>query len=148
MNFDNQGIVSGTLLGHSILLRLTIRCTIINHSPSKILKLYENNCLRGSWSLDFVGKVYKMFELDGHTFYRRWIFLIKEDDNNYSISTTIFGYNPKTSTLQENYSSISLINLWLYHLITFEAVQFLLPFCAVIIFTNFFFKNILSSLLC
>ena len=34
-----------------------------------------------------------MFGPDGHTFDRRWIFLYKEGDYNYSISMTIFGYN-------------------------------------------------------
>ena len=43
--------------------------------------------------MDFVGKGYKIFGLDGNTFDRRWIFLYREGDNNYSISMTIFGYN-------------------------------------------------------
>ena len=67
----------------------------IHHSPSKILKLYKNKCLRGSRSLDFGGKGYKIFGPDGHTFDRRWIFLYREGDNNYSISMTIFGYNQR-----------------------------------------------------
>ena len=33
-------------------------------------------------------------------------------------------------------------------IITFEALKFLLSFCAVIVFANLFFKNILSFLLC
>ena len=45
--------------------------------------------------MDFGGKGYKIFGLNGHTFDRRWIFLYREGDNNYSISMTIFGYNPK-----------------------------------------------------
>ena len=49
--------------------------------------------MRGSRSLDFGGKGCKVFGPDGHTFDRRWIFLYREGDNNYSISMTIFGYN-------------------------------------------------------
>ena len=37
--------------------------------------------------MDFGGKDYKTFGLDGHTFDRRCIFLFKEGDNNYSISS-------------------------------------------------------------
>ena len=40
---------------------------------------------------------YKIFGLDTHTFERRWIFLYREGDNNYSISMTVFVYNPKLS---------------------------------------------------
>ena len=47
-------------------------------------------------SLDFGGKGYTIFELDGHTFDRR--FLFQEGDNSYSISTGNFGYNPKLSS--------------------------------------------------
>ena len=70
----------------------------IHHSPSKILKFYKK-CLTGSWSLDFGVKGYKMTRLDGHTFGRRWIFLYTEDDNNYSISMTIFSYDPNIKLL-------------------------------------------------
>ena len=48
-------------------------------------------------SLDFGVKGYKIFGLDGHAFDKRWIFLCREGDNNYSISMTIFRYNPKLS---------------------------------------------------
>ena len=51
--------------------------------------------MRGSRSLDFGGKGCKVFGPDGHTFDRRWIFLYREGDNNYSISMAIFCYNPK-----------------------------------------------------
>ena len=50
--------------------------------PSEILKLYKNKWLRGSRSLDFCGKGYKIFGPDGHTFDRRWRFLYREGDNN------------------------------------------------------------------
>ena len=48
----------------------------IHHSPSKILKLYKNKCLRESRSLDFGGKGFKIFGPDGHTFNSRCIFYI------------------------------------------------------------------------
>ena len=67
------------------------------HSPSKILKLYKNKCLTESLSLDFGGKGYKTFGIDGHTFDRRWMFLYRECGNNYTISMTIFGYNSNLS---------------------------------------------------
>ena len=47
------------------------------------------------WTL--AGKAAKFFGLDVNTFDRRWIFLFREIDNNYSISTTIFSYNPEIS---------------------------------------------------
>ena len=47
--------------------------------------------------MEFGGKGYKIFGLDEYTFDRRWIFLYKEGDNNYSFSMTIFGYNPNLS---------------------------------------------------
>ena len=80
-------------MGQSVLLRLTMGYT---NPTQKILKLYKK-CLRGSWSLDFGVKGYKIFGLDGHTFNRRWIFLYMDGDNNYSISRTIFGYIRKLS---------------------------------------------------
>ena len=46
---------------------------------------------------DFGGQGCKIFGLDAHTFDRRWIFLFREADSNYNISTTILGYNPKLS---------------------------------------------------
>ena len=45
----------------------------------------------------FGGKGYKMFGLDGNNSDSRWIFFIEGGDNNYSISTTVFGFNPKLS---------------------------------------------------
>ena len=53
--------------------------------------------MRGSRSLDFGGKGCKVFGPDGHTFDRRWIFLYREGDNNYSISMVVYGYNLKLS---------------------------------------------------
>ena len=50
--------------------------------------------------MDFGGKDYKSFGLDGHTFDRRCIFLFKEGDNNYSIPVIIaplLGYTSKVS---------------------------------------------------
>ena len=51
--------------------------------PKKILKLYKNKCLTGSWSLDFSAKGYKTFGWNHRTFDTRWISLYREDDNNY-----------------------------------------------------------------
>ena len=83
MNFDNQGIVSETFLWRTWVLLLVdsaiyftetyykMHCITMGYTnPSKILKLYKNKCLRGSWSLDFVSKTYKKFGLDGRTFER------------------------------------------------------------------------------
>ena len=69
----------------------------MHHSSSKILKLYKNKCLTESWSLDIGGKGYKLFELNGHIFVEDGFFLYREGGNNYSISMTIYGYNPKLS---------------------------------------------------
>ena len=77
------------------LLKVTLHNYGIHHSPLKILKSYRNKYLEGLRSLDFSGKGYKMFWPGGHTFHRRWIFLYSESDNIYSISMTVFGYNPK-----------------------------------------------------
>ena len=54
--------------------------------------------------------------------------------NQYVIEKTIHLF------LSQNYVFIIIT-------ITFEALKFLLPFSAVIVFTNLFYKNILSSLL-
>ena len=104
MNFDNQGIVSGTFLRHRRVLPLVDGAIYfaeayygIHHFPSKILKLYKNKCSTDHEVLHFSVKGYKMFELVGHTFERRWIVLYSKGDNNYSISMTIFGYNLKLS---------------------------------------------------
>ena len=106
MNLDNQGIVSGTSLGQRWVLLLEDRAIYFTQTfykwhgitmgytpPSKILKLYKNKCLGGSRSLGSGREGYKILGPDGHTSDRRWIFLYKEGDNNYSISMTIFGYN-------------------------------------------------------
>ena len=71
----------------------------IHHSPSKILKLYKNKSLGEPWKADFRiwHKRLKIFGLHDHAFDKKRIFLFMEGDNNYSISTTIFGYNPKLS---------------------------------------------------
>ena len=83
MNFDNQGIVWGIFLRQRWVLLLvdgaiyftetyykihciTMGCTI--PLPSKISKSYKNKYLTGSWSLNFGGKGYKIYGLDGHTF--------------------------------------------------------------------------------
>ena len=43
--------------------------------------------------LDFGGKDYKIFGLDGRYGY----FYIRKGDDNYSVSMAIFDYNPKLS---------------------------------------------------
>ena len=107
MNFDNQGIVSGTFLRQRWVLLLVDgaiyfteafykwHCISMGYTtpPQK----YWNYTKINAWEdeVDFVGKGYKIFGLDGNTFDRRWIFLYREGDNNYSISMTIFSYNPK-----------------------------------------------------
>ena len=55
--------------------------------------------------------------------------------NQYVTEKTIYLF------LSQNYVFIIIT-------ITFEALKFLLSFCAVIVFANLFHKNILSSLLC
>ena len=50
--------------------------------------------MTGPWSLDFDGKDYKIFGLDGRAF---GYFYIRNGDNNYSISMTIYDYHPKLS---------------------------------------------------
>ena len=92
-------------MGQSILLRLSIRCTVWlwnSTFPLKNIEIIKNKCLRGSRSLNFGGKGYKIFGLDGHTFDRRWVFLYREGDNNYSISMTIYVYNPQVIVITLN----------------------------------------------
>ena len=84
MNFDNQGIVSGTFLRQRWVLLLEdgaiyftetfykMHCITLGYTtpPQKYWNYTKNKCLRGSWSLDFGEKGYKIFGLDGHTFDR------------------------------------------------------------------------------
>ena len=44
----------------------------------KNIEIIQNICLRGSRCLDFGGKGYKIFGLDGRTFDRRWISLYRD----------------------------------------------------------------------
>ena len=55
--------------------------------------------------------------------------------NQYVTEKTIYIF------LSQNYVFIIIT-------VTFEVLKFLLSFCAVIVFANLFYKNILSSLLC
>ena len=54
----------------------------------------------------------------------------------------------KTSTLQKKLFIYFFHKILIIITITFEALKFLLSFCAVIVFADLFYKNILSSLLC
>ena len=47
--------------------------------------------------MDFGGKDYKVFGLDGCILIEDGYFYIRKGDNKYIISMTIFGYNPKLS---------------------------------------------------
>ena len=90
MNFDNQGIVSGTYLRQWWVLLLVDGAIClteiyykmhfydygIHHSPSRILELYKDKCLRGSWSLDFGEKGCKIFGLEGILLIRDGYFYI------------------------------------------------------------------------
>ena len=46
------------------------------------------------------------------------------------------------------YLFLSQNYVFIFITITFEALKFLLSFCAVTVFANLFYKNILSSLIC
>ena len=48
-------------------------------------------------TFEFGVKGWKIFGLHDHAFDKKRIFLFMKGDNNYSISTAIFGYNPKLS---------------------------------------------------
>ena len=111
MNLDNQGVVSGTFLRQWWVLLFVDGAIYFTESfytwyfktmeyttpPQKYWNYGKINAWEDQEVWTLVGKATKFMDQMGILYDRRWIFLYREGDNNYSISVTIFGYNLKLS---------------------------------------------------
>ena len=111
MNLDNQGVVSGTFLRQRWVLFLVDGGIYLTESfykwyfitmeyttpPQKYWIYRKINAWDDQEVWTLVGKATEFLDQMGILYDRGWIFLCREGDNSYSISMTIFGYNPKLS---------------------------------------------------